>query len=100
MVKRWYDSPRWRKARLWFLSENPLCAICDRSGLIVPATIVDHIIPHEGNYDKFWDSENNWQGVCATCHSGVKRIADNHGYSQSAGADGIPLDPDHPWNKW
>ncbi len=62
------------------------------------ANIVDHIEPHNGDYDLFWDV-NNWQGLCGSCHSGVKRIADIHGYSQSAGVDGLPLDKNHPWSK-
>jgi 5-methylcytosine-specific restriction protein A len=29
--------------------------------------VVDHIIPHKGDKDLFWDS-NNWQPLCKTCH--------------------------------
>ena len=99
-VKRWYDSPRWRNLRKWFLSkpENMFCAICLKRGRQVVATIVDHKIPHEGNYQLFWDT-TNLQGLCSSCHSGVKRIQDTHGYNQSCGADGLPTDPNHPFNK-
>lgn len=31
------------------------------------ATVVDHIIPHRGNEELFWD-EDNWQGLCKRCH--------------------------------
>lgn len=64
---RGYDS-RWRKARLAYLAKHPLCAICERKGLITAATVVDHIEKHAGDRRKFWDS-SNWQPVCATCHN-------------------------------
>lgn len=61
--KRGYDA-RWRKARLEFLKENPICNDCKDE----LATLVDHIIPHKGSREIFWD-EDNWQGLCASCHS-------------------------------
>ena len=53
----------WRKARATFLRRNPLCSVCGK-----PATIVDHIEPHRGDTNKFWDSDN-WQALCVTCHN-------------------------------
>lgn len=95
--KRLYDSARWRKARIRHLNEFPLCALCARQGITTAATVVDHIRPHDENYDLFWDSDN-WQSLCATCHSGIKAMQERHGYSQAAGVDGIPIDRNHPWN--
>ena len=95
---RLYDSSRWRKARKQFLADHPLCVMCLQHGLIVPATIVDHIQPHNNDLQLFYDSAN-FQSLCATCHSGIKRIQDNHGYSQSCDSSGIPLDINHPWSK-
>jgi 5-methylcytosine-specific restriction enzyme A len=66
--------------------------------MTVVATIVDHKIPHKGDYDLFWN-QDNWQSLCASCHSGVKRMQENHGYSQQCGVDGVPIDAGHPWNK-
>ena len=65
--QRGYNS-RWRKARLIFLKKYPLCATCQKSGEIVPATVVDHIRPHEGDYQLFWDRDN-WQSLCRRCHN-------------------------------
>jgi len=65
--KRGYGA-RWRRARAYFLRHNPLCAECERQGRPKPATIVDHIKPHRGDADLFWDVDN-WQALCATCHS-------------------------------
>lgn len=63
---RGYDS-RWRKARLGFLRQNPLCVHCQAEGRITPATVVDHIIPHKGDQDLFWDRDN-WQALCKQHH--------------------------------
>lgn len=30
-------------------------------------TVVDHIIPHRGNYDLFWN-QDNWQTLCKLHH--------------------------------
>jgi hypothetical protein len=66
--------------------------------MTVIATVIDHKIPHKGDYELFWN-QDNWQSLCASCHSGVKRIQENHGYSQACGVDGVPTDAGHPWNK-
>lgn len=58
---------RWQKARVTYLSRHPLCKVCDEGGLVVAATVVDHIIPHKGDQDLFWDT-SNWQSLCKPCH--------------------------------
>ena len=63
---RGYDG-RWRKARALFLRQHPLCVSCQAEGKIVPATVVDHIIPHRGDQALFWD-KGNWQPLCKSCH--------------------------------
>ena len=65
---RGYDS-RWQKARARFLKRNPLCVACFRDKKLVPATVVDHILPHRGDKRLFWD-ESNWQPLCKACHDG------------------------------
>lgn len=66
--KRGYDS-RWQKARKIFLSkaENVFCAECLKKGLYTKASVVDHKVPHRGDYKLFWD-ESNWQPLCKSCH--------------------------------
>ena len=95
--KRLYDTVRWRKVAKRQLSRFPLCASCMIAGRDTPATIVHHVIPHENDSSLFWD-ESNFESVCASCHSGIKRVAEHHGYSQACGPDGFPLDPNHPFN--
>ena len=57
----------WRNFRLTFLSENPLCVACLSLGRHTPSFIADHIIPHHGNIELFWDEENI-QALCNRCH--------------------------------
>jgi 5-methylcytosine-specific restriction enzyme A len=58
----------WRRYRQAFLIKSPLCAECMRRGLIREAKVVDHITPHKGNMDIFWD-ESNHQSLCIRCHN-------------------------------
>ncbi|HGW3732853.1 TPA: HNH endonuclease signature motif containing protein [Citrobacter freundii] len=61
-------SNRWGEYRLLFLKANPLCAQCHNAGVYKQATIVDHIIPIEGEGDVlFWPASNH-QPLCAACH--------------------------------
>jgi 5-methylcytosine-specific restriction protein A len=59
---------KWHKARTNYLIDHPLCILCQKEGFIVSATVVDHIRPHKGNLNLFWD-EKNWQPLCQTCHN-------------------------------
>ena len=59
---------KWQKARAAYLRRHPLCCECAKSGLLVAATDVDHIQPHRGDRNLFWD-QSNWQSLCSSCHS-------------------------------
>ena len=65
-TQRGYNS-RWQKARKAYLRSHPLCKKCLSEGRYTPATVVDHIIPHRGNQQLFWDM-TNWQPLCKACH--------------------------------
>jgi len=60
---------RWQRASKLYLAEHPLCEICLKKNppITKAATLVDHIEPHRGDYDLFWD-ERNWQSSCKDCH--------------------------------
>jgi 5-methylcytosine-specific restriction protein A len=58
---------KWQKARAAYLSAHPLCVMCKAIQRVTAATVVDHIKPHEGNQDLFWD-EANWQALCKPHH--------------------------------
>lgn len=65
-TKRGYGY-RWRKVSKQFLKAHPLCKQCEQSNRLIQATVVDHIKPHRGNMELFWD-KSNWQPLCKKCH--------------------------------
>ena len=59
---------RWRQLRRWWLNAHPLCEECKKQGKLVTAEVVDHIVPHRGNYALLYDPAN-LQSLCTTCHN-------------------------------
>lgn len=76
-TERGYDH-RWRKAREGYLRSHPLCVKHEARGQLVPATVVDHIVPHRGDRRLFWDYDN-WQALCKQCHD-VKTATEDGGF--------------------
>jgi len=58
---------KWKAARALFLQSNPLCKRCQRRGEIKAADVVDHVVPHKGDLELFWD-QSNWQPLCKRDH--------------------------------
>lgn len=58
---------KWQQAREGYLRSHPLCAKHEERGELVPATVVDHIVPHRGDMAIFWQ-RTNWQPLCKPCH--------------------------------
>ncbi|WP_407733043.1 HNH endonuclease [Pseudomonas citronellolis] len=63
---------RWQQARERYLLDHPLCVYCARKGMTTAASVVDHIVAHEGDPELFWD-EANWQSLCKPCHDSDKQ---------------------------
>lgn len=91
-----YSTARWVKRRAYQLSIEPLCRKCSALGVVKPATVADHIIPHRGDEHLFWNGD--LQSLCDHCHNSAKKAEEARGYSTDIGADGLPIDPRHPWN--
>src|SRR5262245_5521159 len=82
---------RWRKRRAFQLRLEPLCAICARSGLAVPATIADHVDPHRGDLTEYLTGR--LQSLCKPCHDSEKRYLELRGYERpTIGVDGYPIE--------
>jgi 5-methylcytosine-specific restriction protein A len=56
-TRKWLDESR------AFREKHPWCAKCG-----LPSTETDHIKPHKGNIELFWN-KRNWQALCHECHS-------------------------------
>lgn len=65
-AERGYDHS-WQKYTKQFKREHPLCVLCKVRGFSVPAEVTDHIIPHRGDKQLFWDPANH-QALCKRCH--------------------------------
>jgi len=87
---------RWQKERKHFLANNPLCVYCMKQAKITTATVVDHIVPHKGDDNLFWDA-NNWQPLCKTCHDSVKQSEERGSVRTAYGVDGLPIDKKAHW---
>jgi 5-methylcytosine-specific restriction endonuclease McrA len=93
----WYSTARWKKKRAHQLAISPLCCMCQQMGRLTAATVADHVVPHKGNADLFWDGE--LQSLCRHCHDGAKRHLEATGKLRGSAVDGTPLDPNHHWNR-
>ena len=92
-----YNQLSWRRRAKAQLREHPLCAMCLARKQLTPATVADHIEPHQGNEYSFMFG--GLQSLCFHCHNSRKRQLELHGYQRDIGADGWPIDPNHPANR-
>lgn len=69
-----------------------------KRGQVVAATIVDHVIPHRGDQQLFWD-KSNWQSLCKHCHDSHKQRIEKSGRESGCDVSGIPIDKTHHWNR-
>ncbi len=75
--RKWYKTARWQKLREEVLKRDLF--ICQQTGVLLigkrsapNSPIVDHIKPHRGNPDLFWD-RNNLQAVSKAYHDSEKQ---------------------------
>lgn len=72
-----YNSWPWRKFAKRYKQNNPLCVECEKKGLVVAATVVDHPIPINAGGARL--SEDNAQSLCESCHN-RKSSNESRGY--------------------
>lgn len=94
----WYNTPQWQQIRARRLAIEPCCRFCAEAGVRTQATTVDHVQRHCGNRVLFFDLLNT-QSLCKPCHDSTKQAEEARGYSTKIGADGLPTDPKHPFNR-
>jgi len=66
---RLYDGD-WEKYRVKFLDINPRCYACGER-----ATVVDHLVPHQGDVVLFKKRDNHIP-LCKSCHDTITAIHD------------------------
>lgn len=73
--QNFYNGKTWRRLRAAVLGASPLCVACESEGLVVPATVVDHIRPINEGGAKL--DPANLQTLCETCHNS-KSASEGH----------------------
>ena len=81
-----------------FLDKHRWCRPCAVQGRKVRSSVVDHIRPHRGDRQLFFD-EKNWQALCKPCHDTAAKIKDHDGHMPGVSVDGSPVDQAHPWHE-
>ncbi len=71
--------------------------MCKQDGQVTIATVCDHINPHKGDTVKF--HAGPFQSLCKVHHDGTKARDEARGIVTGGNAQGIPIDPNHHWNK-
>ena len=91
--QRMYKTPAWRQRRARQLAREPWCAMCLAQGKQMRASVADHVVPHRGDAEAFW--QGRLQSLCLSCHSSDKARIEINGYSTRIGNDGWPVDSKH-----
>jgi hypothetical protein len=92
-----YKTARWRDLRAAQLAREPLCKLCLERGVVMPATVCDHVERHGGDPVRFWAGP--FASLCKACHDGAKRQEELHGFRRDVDAFGWPTDERHPANR-
>ena len=71
--QRVYQSKRWQRLRLYYLSEHPLCEECLAQGKIQEAIDVHHITTFVGavNAEELAYNYDNLKALCKQCHQKI-----------------------------
>jgi len=100
--RRLYKTKAWRVLREqallrdMFRCQHKGCGAMLKRGRSHPkSAVVHHIKPHKGDLDLFFDLDN-LQAVCWSCHSGDIQSIEARGFDATIGADGWPIDENHP----
>ena len=88
--RRLYNTARWKRLREAHLAADPLCRFCLEVEDVTAADTVDHIRPHKGDPDLFFDP-SNLQSLCASCHSRHKQREERGTARPAIGLDGYPI---------
>ena len=92
-----HQTARWKRLRKLQLTEEPLCRFCLARGVVRAATVADHVEPHKNNWTKFVTGK--LQSLCYECHNSTKQQIELHGHHRAVDSNGLPIDPNHPFNR-
>jgi hypothetical protein len=90
--QRGYD-PDWTKLRAFHIRRHPFCVV---TGCGKRAAHVDHVVPIRRDPSRRLDP-TNLQSLCHKHHSILTAAYDRETIRGACDADGMPVDPAHPW---
>lgn len=79
--ERGYDAA-WRKLRIDFLADNPLCGECQDEGIVRAAIIADHVVPISEAPERRLD-RTNLRSMCKRHHD--RHTARTQGFARGRG---------------
>lgn len=86
-----YKTAHWRRLRHHQLSQEPLCRFCLITEDVTAASICDHIKPHKGDLELFYDA-SNLQSLCKHHHDSAKAMIEGGRKVVTYGLDGYPIE--------
>lgn len=90
--RAWYKTSEWQRLRWQVLVDGLFtCVRCQIIGQS-PDLVADHIRPHRGDRDLFFD-RSNLQCLCASCHNRDKQREERRGPATSNGTSGAMSRP-------
>lgn len=70
--RTWYKTARWRKLRMAVLIRDLFtCQKCSKVEGNTALLVCDHVEPHRGDEEKFWNGP--FQTLCKDCHDRLKQ---------------------------
>lgn len=90
-----YNSHRWRKIRKAHLEAYPLCVMCEGQGHVTLASVCDHIEPHKGDEELFYNGP--FQSLCKLHHDSTKQRMEHYSRELGGNDQGEPLDRRSHW---
>ena len=64
--RRWYSLRIWRDIRATQLTREPCCERHKARGEVMLATVVHHLVPHRGDWQRFITGP--FESLCSACH--------------------------------
>lgn len=89
--RKLYRTSRWQRLREAQLTAQPLCVYCLAVEDVTVATVCDHVRPHKGSEELFFDPDNI-QSLCAPCHDRIKAREERGQDVVRFGPDGWPIE--------
>nr|WP_314432413.1 hypothetical protein [uncultured Brevundimonas sp.] len=94
--RRLYRTKRWRDVRADQLSRHPLCAMC--LPRVTAATVCNHVDKDAKQTEEGFFA-GPFNSLCATHHDSTQQREERRGHIIGCDDDGVPLDPNHHWNR-